>query len=139
MVRRCLTFCFSYAPRCFPYFRVTFLFGIFSYFCNFSFRISSPTAKESKSRLLLRMDKINQDMHVKKSFGKLITEDETRILAEIAKRSGDEDYQGDYWLPLQWSMRILKKAREVSTNSTSSKYYSNIPSYANDAFMEIIV
>lgn len=59
------------------------------------------------------MQKINDDISVKEHFGILITDDEINILIANCKASKISSYY-DYWIPIQWSLRILADAKEVS-------------------------
>lgn len=56
---------------------------------------------------------------MKEHFGTLITDDEINILIANCKASKIDSYY-DYWIPIQWSTRILSDAKEVSFLSASA-------------------
>lgn len=79
------------------------------------FRLFLPMQEEPIDETLVEahFQKINDDPHVKRTFGELITKEEMEVFSNIARHSGQKGYKGEYWIPVKWCSRILLKAREV--------------------------
>ncbi|KAL5106623.1 Bestrophin-1 [Taenia crassiceps] len=55
----------------------------------------------------------NKDRKVRETFGKIITEPEIRAFEAIAKyyfKQTRQRYLPEYWVPLQWAVRLVQKA-----------------------------
>ncbi|PAA70447.1 hypothetical protein BOX15_Mlig028808g1 [Macrostomum lignano] len=71
--------------------------------------------REFKLTWRQRLELINSDAKVQKYFGKLITEEEMQVFARSAELSKDTDwtYTPEYWLPLGWANRIMRRAKNI--------------------------
>uniref|UniRef100_A0A1I8H2G1 Bestrophin homolog n=1 Tax=Macrostomum lignano TaxID=282301 RepID=A0A1I8H2G1_9PLAT len=60
-----------------------------------------------------RLDLINLDEKVRKHFGRLVTAEEVETFARSAELSQSTDltYSPEYWLPLAWATRLIKRSR----------------------------
>ena len=62
-------------------------------------------------RVFAELDVLNHDPNIKKHFPVMVTQSEIKAFQEISKLSMDsENYVLDWCVPLQWCVRLLKKA-----------------------------
>uniref|UniRef100_A0A1I8IXU8 Bestrophin homolog n=1 Tax=Macrostomum lignano TaxID=282301 RepID=A0A1I8IXU8_9PLAT len=71
-----------------------------------------------------RLQLINSDSKVQKYFGQLVTDKEMQAFAKSAELSNDNDhsYDPEYWLPLMWATRLIRRAKNLGCIADERQY-----------------
>ncbi|PAA75944.1 hypothetical protein BOX15_Mlig021055g1 [Macrostomum lignano] len=76
-----------------------------------------PKWKTKKYKLTWRrrLKMVNSDEKVQKYFGQLVTDNEIAAFGRSAELSNDNKhtYDPEYWLPLVWATRLIRRARNL--------------------------
>ncbi|KAH9277770.1 Bestrophin-1 [Echinococcus granulosus] len=73
----------------------------------------NPFEGDDEWSIRATLHEFNKDRKVRETFGKIITEPEIRAFEAIAKyyfKQTRQRYLPEYWVPLQWAVRLVQKA-----------------------------
>ncbi|PAA94248.1 hypothetical protein BOX15_Mlig000526g1 [Macrostomum lignano] len=92
-----------------------------------------PKKREYELTWQKRIDLINGDTKVQKYFGALVTDEERLAFNRSAELSNDTDlsYSPEYWLPLVWATRLLRRARNIGLIADERAYLFMVEMIAN--------